>query len=187
MMSIAMSLICMLTHVVPAEAREKSKVALRPTIETVMEKMGGKLVEVQDLFGFPEFIRVYEHPERHYNEALDLLKAKDVKDDEKLIATYAMQRLTRKTYLEFLNALLDMRVAGAINDMVYTNGVFPPPEWNTTLQVHYRDPKVMAFLKKAKDANTSYEDSCYIDKILSGDALKDVEAMREREELPPGR
>ncbi len=170
-----------------ADLKSEFPKTLKATASAIVKRIGGTLDVPQDLFRYQEFIRLYEHPERYLNEALECLRAKDVSDEEKVFVTYAMQRLKRKKYLAFLETLLELRTSGVISDDVYTNGVFPHPEWNTTLQVNYRDAKVKAFLKKARAANTSPEDNTYIDCILSGDALKKVEAMREAEQLPPGR
>lgn len=149
-----------------------------------IEKKVADLTAPSDLFGSRDFIQVYEEPKKHVKDALELLKS-DAGETAKLIAAYSMQKLPVPDYLKFVDAVLELWKAGRVTAKVYRAAAFPTLEWNTTLQENYKDPSVIAFLKKARTAATSEESKSYIDRILSGAAAQDVEDMRDSGTLKP--
>lgn len=149
-----------------------------------IEKKVVDLTAPSDLFGSRDFIQVYEEPQKHVKDALELLKS-DAGKTAKLIAAYSMQKLPAPDYLKFVDAVLELRKTGRVSAKVYRTAVFPTLEWNTMLQENYADPAVIAFLKKARAAAKSDEDKKYIDRILSGAAAQDVEDMRDSGTLKP--
>lgn len=149
-----------------------------------IEKKVVDLTALSDLFGSQDFIQVYEDPKRNVKDALGLLKS-DAGETAKLIAAYSMQKLPIPDYLKFVDAVLELWKAGRVTAKVYQAAAFPTLEWNTTLQENYKDPAVIAFLKKARAAAKSDESRTYIDRILSGAAAQDVEDMRDSGTLKP--
>lgn len=148
-----------------------------------IDKTVGDMTSFDELFGSKEFIRIYENPKTNYKDAVAFLQKQGASRNQKLIAVHALQRLSRKDYLLFLNSLLDLLETGKITYDIFRMGAFPLMEWNTTLQENYKDPKVKEFLIKAKASMFLKDDKDYIDRILSGEAARDVQEMRDGEQL----
>lgn len=171
----------------PAFSAKVKAVSPQTMFRDRMSRIEKKVVDLtapSDLFGSQDFIQVYEDPKRNVKDALGLLKS-DAGETAKLIAAYSMQKLPVPDYLKFVDAVLELWKAGRVTAKVYRAAAFPTLEWNTTLQENYKDPAVIAFLKKARAAAKSDESREYIDRILSGAAAQDVEDMRDSGTLKP--
>lgn len=171
----------------PAFSAKVKAVSTRTMFRERISRIEKKVVDLtapSDLFGSRDFIQVYEEPKKHVKDALELLKS-DAGETAKLIAAYSMLKLPVPDYLKFVDAVLELSKAGRVTAKVYRAAAFPMLEWNTTLQENYKDPAVIAFLKKARAAAKSDESREYIDRILSGAAAQDVEDMRDSGTLKP--
>ena len=155
---------------------------LEPLVRRLDAKIGA-LIDPGALLEDKEFIRVFESPAPARAEAQSLLARADVSGNQKFITVYAMQRLPLKDYIQFVEKLLELKLAGKVTPSVYSNGAFPTYEWSTALAENYRDPAVIAFLKKARAAATNDDQKALIDETLSGQAAADVRELREDGQL----
>ncbi|MBI2386430.1 MAG: hypothetical protein HYV14_10500 [Elusimicrobia bacterium] len=172
----------------PAFSAKVKAVSPQTMFRDRMSRIEKKVVDLtapSDLFRSPDFLQVYKDPKTYVEDSLEFLKSPDVSDTRKLIAAYSMQRLKTPDYLKFLDGVLGLLKTEKVSPNVFQTAAFPTLEWNTTLQENYKDPAVIAFLKKAKTVVKSDEDRKYIDRILSGAAAQDVEDMRDMEAPRP--
>lgn len=144
------------------------------------------LTSPDDLFRFPEFIKIYENPEEYLREARDLLASPDLSDLSKSIVGYAMQRLPEHAYLAWLGYVVDLTEAKRLSVDVLQVIAFPPLNWNTVLVERYERADVRIVLDRIMTIpNLDSQLKDYVARdVLSGQALRNLNDLREAGQIP---
>jgi len=101
-----------------------------------------------ELFQYPEFREIHEHPANYLSEAWNALKSSEFMDQQKIIIALSMQSLDLPRFLLFANDMLRFLESGLVSYDVFKFAVFPPLDWNTKLAENYEQPDVARFLHR---------------------------------------
>ncbi len=132
-----------------------------------------------EYFECPQFVALYKQSDKHWKNGISLIKKGALSYEEQNLFVLSMQRLNFKTYLDFIDILYAEYCDKKIEKSILIRGVFPNLDWNTYLEEHFKDRKVIAFLQKIKNDSTLRDEWGYIDYISAGKAALDVRDLRE--------
>ena len=143
------------------------------------------LTSIWDVFRSEIFKELYNNPEIHLTDVVNFLSNNQVSDTQKTIAALSIQNLPLPKFLLFAKKVLALREKGKISEQVFYTAVFPPYDWNTQLHENYTDKAVKELLLTIK-ASTAIdkETKAYVDKIITGKALEDINRLVEMGQLP---
>jgi len=138
-----------------------------------------------DLLHSESFLEIWRHPSHYRLEALDFLTDLKRTEIQREIAALSMQRLPLNDFVVFCERIVSLRKAEIISPRIFNIAIFPPFDWNTQLVENYKNPKVRRLLNIIDRAGVLSEsdnttiNKKYIKKILSGEAMRDLERLRE--------
>jgi hypothetical protein len=132
------------------------------------------------LFRSPEFVEVYSQPPEFREQALQLLRAPDASEPQKIIAALSMQKLPLPELVEFSEQVLRYLESGLLSERVFERAVFPTWDWNTSLCENVADPAVQRLLALvlASPSVSSRRKQIVRDELLTGNARHQVLDLR---------
>jgi len=160
-------------------AHEMQKCGLSEEIIAI-EKEVVDLTFMGELFRSTKFRDLYSSPNHNMESIITTLKCKEMSDVQKKIAVLTMQQLPLQDFLVFVDTLFAMLEKHEIPVDVFTLAVFPPFEWNTSLQEHYEDEIVRTYLNKLLTSDLVPGDlKDYIRQVLSGEVLSNIRKFKD--------
>jgi hypothetical protein len=132
-----------------------------------------------EYFGYPQFVALYKHSDKHWKNGINLIKKGALSYEEQNVFVLSMQRLDFRTYLDFIDIMYAEYCDKKIEKSILIRAVFPNLDWNTYLEEHFKDRRVIAFLQKIKNDSTLKDERGYVDYIFAGKAALDVRDLRE--------
>ena len=177
-------------RILSGEAALEDKMNFRARIQRIDES---KVFNTYagSLFDSYTFIEIWRQPKRYLKGVRDFLADSQVSEVQKCIAIYSMQSLPLNDFLSFCNTVMELKKDGKITGGLLREAIFPGLDWNTQLQVNYRNPEVRDFLLKIRDSGMLvgeqghrdyYEE--YIGDILSGEEYMNVIDLPGASQLP---
>lgn len=121
-----------------------------------------------ELMSIKEFFALKVCAPVRWEEYLSHLPSTSKHEAEVLI--YAAQSLKGKAHLDFGEGIIALSNDSQRTTEWLSLFVFPGFDWNTELVENYGDPRVIVFLKQAKEILANHKDD--IDEIISGRRLE---------------
>ena len=126
-----------------------------------------------EYFGCRQFVALYGHSDKHWQNGVNLIKKGALSYQEQNVFVLSMQ------HLDFVDAIYIVYRDKKIEKSILMRALFPSLDWNTYLEEHFEDRRVIAFLKKLKSDSTLNDKWDYIEDILAGKAALNVRDLRE--------
>lgn len=167
---------------IPMLARDASN---DTNMKLELERISAAVVDLTaeaELLANKRFLQLYHHPNR--KAVLDVLADSSVDEQRKRIAVLSMQNVPVRDYVIFLDRVAELREANRVSIQVFEIALFPGYDWNTKLEENYRNPHVVAMLKKLKiSGSLDSSQIARVKNILSGRAKQDLRTFRENERI----
>ena len=173
------------TWAIETQLMETKNMGLKQIIAEIAEGIGD-LTSPDSLFQYRSFMEIYEDPLAQVREANALLTEPEVPALNKMIVSYAMQRLPPKEYLSWLGFAVQMAENGHLSIEVLQALAFPPLNWNTFLAENYHQPQVRDLLERLAalpDLDSNWR-TYILQEVLTGEARNDVLDLREAGQIP---
>jgi hypothetical protein len=137
------------------------------------------------LSSIPEFNQLQLLVQANWKELLLHLDDIAPADSDKYLFFDSLELLSPRNYIEALSEIVTLRNEGAISDTWLSRSLFPQTRLNLILVDNYRDASVIRLLESIKSIpDLDKELSKSISDILSGEAKRTFDSMREFEVLP---
>jgi len=193
-LTVLLGVMCVLAFTLFAFAR--SEPVFQPNIPASLDSIssqwiksdGGKRYEdindAFELFGMPLFCRLHEHPDTVVAAASAWLSSPRVNNPEAQILIYATARATLSNHLLLLYKFMDLYRAGKISPTTMDKAFFCGYDYTTTIPDNYKNPAVIAALKRAA-ALRGLQKYSYdmINTILSGEAARYAKECRDAKQI----
>ena len=193
-LTILLGVMCVLALALFASAR--SEPVFRPNIPASLDSIESRWIdlcggqrddEIGDafnLFTIPLFCRLHEHPDAVAVAASAWLSSPHVNNPEAQILVYATARATLSNHLLLLDKFMDLYKAGKISPTTMDRAIFCGYDYTTTIPDNYKNPAVIAALKRAA-ALKGLQKYSYdmINTILSGEAARYAKECRDAKQI----
>jgi len=147
--------------------------------------------EVGDLTAYPDVWRsnkfhyLFKNISLYIKDSLEVLSSEKLTDTEKHVVILAVQGLDLDNRILFAEKLINLLEKGKISHRIFRKTLFIEYSWSTLFQKQFQQEKVQKLLIRIRNSKfVETELKQYIDRILSGKALQDIEEMRANGMLP---
>ena len=134
----------------------------------------------------PSFTVLWSQPEKIIHHARSLMLSANLKTDDKLVLVFALQNGRWQDLLELYEWAFDCYTRGLLPSRLVDALIFPSSDWNTRLQLRYKEPRVRNLLVRVQKSRLPEEEEWleqYIVDVLSGKAADGLNAARRDGQL----
>jgi hypothetical protein len=134
-----------------------------------------------DLTNSPSFTALWKRPDEVSRHAKTLLTDPRLNADDKLVLVWALQNVRWPELFELYEWAFDSYTKGSLSPELVEELIFPGWDWNTRLQLRYKEPKVRDLLTRiSKSALPQKQEWLrkYIPDILSGKVAEGIGKAR---------
>lgn len=147
-------------------------------IETIRVKVID-LTHEGALFRVPEFVEIWESPKTFKEDVLSLLADPSVPLINKEISGLSLHRLPINELVDYCESVISLKIAGKINEELMGYITIPPIQWTYLIQENYKNKNVRKMLLRMQKNIKNKNLITYIDKILSGKAIKRIKSDKK--------
>lgn len=134
----------------------------------------------------PAFTALWQRPGDTIRHARSLLLNPNLKANDKFVLTLALQNVRWPELLQLYEWAFDRYMKGQLPSDLIDALMFPSTDWNTRLQLRYKNPPVRKLLMRIQGAKLPLEEEWlkkYIPDILSGKAADGINVARRDGQL----
>jgi hypothetical protein len=156
-----------------------------PVYVTEIAQEVGDLTASPDIWRSEKFHYLFKNINLYIKDSLEVLSSEKFTDLEKHVVILAVQGLDLDNRILFAEKLTHLLEKGKISPRIFRKTLFIEYGWNTLFQEQFQQKKVQNLLIRIRNSE-SVETGLkqYINRILSGKALQDIEDMRADGMLP---
>ena len=134
----------------------------------------------------PSFTALWSQPEKTIHHARALLLSPNLTTEDKLVLVFALQNGRWQDLLALYEWAFDCYTRGLLPSRLVDALIFPSSDWNTRLQLRYKEPRVRNLLVRVQKSRLPEEEEWlgrYIVDVLSGKAADGLNAARRDGQL----
>ncbi len=134
----------------------------------------------------PSFTALWSQPEKTIHHARSLMLSPNLTTEDKLVLVFALQNGRWQDLLALYEWAFDCYTRGLLPSRLVDALIFPSSDWNTRLQLRYKEPRVRNLLVRVQKSRLPEEEEWleqYIVDVLSGKAADGLNAARRDGQL----
>ena len=156
-----------------------------PVYVTEIAQEVGDLTASPDIWISEKFHYLFKNINLYIKDSLEVLSSDKFTDLEKHVVILAVQGLDLDNRILFAEKLTDLLEKGKTSPRIFRKTLFIEYGWNTLFQEQFQQKKVQNLLRRIRNSKSvETELKRYINRILSGKALQNIEDMRADGMLP---